>query len=719
MKYFSPSYWFKLWVLSAPLFNDKTQGINAKSIDNKNIKDWASNNTNLQSINQDMSFINSSTNYQPYNLNDPQAQQNIDPFYQTYLDSLANPELETSTHKHRHEKSRNRVKRDSYWDPYYLSFQNKIENNRWNEDSINYGSVSGDPLWHTYLHISREKWLDLRNNNRENAKDFFLYLSHYDYVADTLVELIWNNFDWIDKVYKTLNYNNGLRIHIKGYTKDGNAELINVSPLCTECNNNPKPLKNYINTIDQKDLDVIQYGSVSGDPLWHTYLGISREKWLDLRNNNRENAKDFFLYLSHYDYVADTLVELIWNNFDWIDKVYKTLNYNNGLRIHIKGYTKDGNAELINVSPLCTECNDREQIKRLGYVIKNENLGEIQNNDFETILNKIKSKNSDLDIKDITINKITDKTATINVKKNSYKYYRLSWININFSIQDTIKFLGYNNEYKGGIGLDTTNKKIIFSKNNNIFHLYFDGIKLNSKATLYNSITLINDFDKKILEININGTNSMQDIIKKYDLSNGINYENVYLIQIFSTEPWRTKFYEGNQWKCLTENRMYNNTQKRNLTEDFIILDDKISSFDYMKNEFHLINDWHDKVNAWKIRVDDDIKQNLPTFTLQQKNAWKNQQLTNLDIWKHQLKQNLEIIKNSQNIKKLTTNFESIKKQINDLDKRVTDLENVSNWNCANIVGINAAVIAPIPVIGTISSAVLGIIAGSCAIAGV
>ncbi|BET39560.1 hypothetical protein [Spiroplasma ixodetis] len=69
MKYFSLSYWFKLWVLSAPLFNDKTQGINAKSIDNnQKIKDWASNNTNLQSINQYMAFTNSSTNYQPYNL---------------------------------------------------------------------------------------------------------------------------------------------------------------------------------------------------------------------------------------------------------------------------------------------------------------------------------------------------------------------------------------------------------------------------------------------------------------------------------------------------------------------------------------------------------------------------------------------------------------------------------------------------------------------------
>ncbi|WP_174479900.1 ribosome-inactivating family protein [Spiroplasma endosymbiont of Danaus chrysippus] len=101
MKYFSPSYWFKLWLLSAPLFNDETKGINAMSINNKKIKDWASNNTSLDLINQEISFTNSTSNYQPYNLSP--TNQNINPFYQT--------ELETSNHKHRHEKSRNRHKR--------------------------------------------------------------------------------------------------------------------------------------------------------------------------------------------------------------------------------------------------------------------------------------------------------------------------------------------------------------------------------------------------------------------------------------------------------------------------------------------------------------------------------------------------------------------------------------------------------------------------------
>ncbi|WP_342254232.1 hypothetical protein [Spiroplasma endosymbiont of Zeiraphera isertana] len=92
MKYFNPSYWFKLWVLSAQLFNDKTQGIDAMSIDNKNIKDWASKNTTDISLleNQELNLLNN----------------------QTYFDlQTLNQELEISTHKHHHEKNRKRTKR--------------------------------------------------------------------------------------------------------------------------------------------------------------------------------------------------------------------------------------------------------------------------------------------------------------------------------------------------------------------------------------------------------------------------------------------------------------------------------------------------------------------------------------------------------------------------------------------------------------------------------
>ncbi|WP_338960117.1 MULTISPECIES: hypothetical protein [unclassified Spiroplasma] len=62
MKYFNPNYWFKLWLLITPLFNNQLQNINAKIIYNKeNIKDWKPKNISItdctQSNDQDITCI--------------------------------------------------------------------------------------------------------------------------------------------------------------------------------------------------------------------------------------------------------------------------------------------------------------------------------------------------------------------------------------------------------------------------------------------------------------------------------------------------------------------------------------------------------------------------------------------------------------------------------------------------------------------------------------
>ncbi|WP_425381229.1 hypothetical protein [Spiroplasma endosymbiont of Polydrusus pterygomalis] len=79
----------------------------------------------------------------------------------------------------------------------------------------------------------------------------------------------------------------------------------------------------------------------------------------------------------------------------------------------------------------------------------------------------------------------------------------------------------------------------------------------------------------------------------------------------------------------------------------------------------------------------------------------------------------LELDELNKNVQGLKTSFETIKNQVNDLNNRIQILENVWNWNCANIVGIAGGVIFVIPVIGTIGGAVATINAGACAIAGV
>lgn len=46
MKYFNPNYWFKLWITTATLFDNKTSSINANSINNNHtFNDWGNNNT--------------------------------------------------------------------------------------------------------------------------------------------------------------------------------------------------------------------------------------------------------------------------------------------------------------------------------------------------------------------------------------------------------------------------------------------------------------------------------------------------------------------------------------------------------------------------------------------------------------------------------------------------------------------------------------------------
>ncbi|BET39558.1 hypothetical protein [Spiroplasma ixodetis] len=224
MKYFSLSYWFKLWVLSAPLFNDKTQGINAKSIDNnQKIKDWASNNTNLQSINQYMAFTNSSTNYQPYNLNQQVPNQNIDPFYQT--------ELETSTHKHRHEKSRI-IKRGANSDR-----ENAIE---FKQDIFG-GYINGEiyasftpKFWEevSYLKITsnnKEKFIQSFKNKVTSGvwKDYRLEgVNDPSYKAMLgLGSSIWDNWININNVWQKSSKNKMIRVEIKTWYQSGDRQF--------------------------------------------------------------------------------------------------------------------------------------------------------------------------------------------------------------------------------------------------------------------------------------------------------------------------------------------------------------------------------------------------------------------------------------------------------------------------------------------------------------
>ncbi len=236
MKYFNPSYWFKLWVLSAPLFNDQTQGINVKLIDNKNI-------TSLESINESNNLTNSSNNYEPYNLS--QTNHNIDLFYQTDLDSIANKELETTTHKHRHEKNRNRTKRCGYYggcfpgilgsgpDPYQYGATvtdstRKIKfygYDDWYKGEIKFNSLikkiefeGNSDYFHRYF------------GDGGNTK--YLGITIYDQNEKLIQDININAWDWMTKIINDYNLKNGIDYQegyiIKIYSKEPWRTLFNI-----------------------------------------------------------------------------------------------------------------------------------------------------------------------------------------------------------------------------------------------------------------------------------------------------------------------------------------------------------------------------------------------------------------------------------------------------------------------------------------------------------
>ncbi|WP_339039837.1 hypothetical protein [Spiroplasma endosymbiont of Andrena trimmerana] len=81
----------------------------------------------------------------------------------------------------------------------------------------------------------------------------------------------------------------------------------------------------------------------------------------------------------------------------------------------------------------------------------------------------------------------------------------------------------------------------------------------------------------------------------------------------------------------------------------------------------------------------------------------------------HELKLD-ELNKNIQGIK---ADFETLKKQVNELDNRLLNLENKSNLNCENTLTIVNGALNTIPIIGNVVGGITTMASGACAIGGV
>ncbi|WP_425378974.1 putative mucin/carbohydrate-binding domain-containing protein [Spiroplasma endosymbiont of Polydrusus pterygomalis] len=290
---------------------------------------------------------------------------------------------------------------------------------------------------------------------------------------------------------------------------------------------------------------------------------------------------------------------------------------------------------------------------------------------------------------------------------NDYSWYK-----------EKIKFNELGDNYKGEIGLDIDSKKILFFGNDIPFHNYFN-------SELYNQIIIKDQNNNIIKDIKIMGNDSMQDIInKKYNIENGVNYDYGYIIELWSAEPKRTLFVMNN-------NDTYSHfVDSKSRLDKFIIINDKLLEFDFYKKEhFSLMLEWEENFNIWKNELNRQIKEDVPSFTEEQKRTWKGDKYNQLKDKIHSLKQDLKIIENSENINKLKHKITKLQKDINDLKQQISELNqkidkirndlegNQDLETCTKVGSIISVTTGWIPVIGTLISTISGTVSAICDIA--
>ena len=136
---------------------------------------------------------------------------------------------------------------------------------------------------------------------------------------------------------------------------------------------------------------------------------------------------------------------------------------------------------------------------------------------------------------------ITQKNKIPNIQRYLFKLNKLN---------NTIIFQGISDGYKGVIGLNSQDKMIKFDGNTEIIHYYF-------KHEMYYTIRIKNNLGELIKNIVITGDQNFVEIIKKYDLANGIKYDENYQISIIPVEGNRVQIFNNDNYQPLNGPKTY------------------------------------------------------------------------------------------------------------------------------------------------------------------
>ncbi|KAJ8665054.1 hypothetical protein QAD02_006716 [Eretmocerus hayati] len=261
-------------------------------------------------------------------------------------------------------------------------------------------------------------------------------------------------------------------------------------------------------------------------------------------------------------------------------------------------------------------------------------------------------------------------------------------------------------------------------------------------------IKILDQESKMVRDISMRGSDSMNDLRSKYNLET-VHFEYGYMIEISSRDPsgvLSVTTQNSRLAQQVAQNTLIN--QKREIPEflgnirantfvhktsspqKFIVIDGQFILYEiYVRQNLKLLLEWQRNFNKWRNELARQISIDLPGYSAQQKFTWVKNKQHELNVLIHSLNADIEIIQNSENIHKMQIKVRRLEKTIRDkftdlaeeISKLKTKVEELDPGDeaCSKVGGVISPISSLIPGAGTIASAVTGVIAATCTIAGV
>ncbi len=131
-----------------------------------------------------------------------------------------------------------------------------------------------------------------------------------------------------------------------------------------------------------------------------------------------------------------------------------------------------------------------------------------------------------------------------------------------------------------------------------------------------------------------------------------------------------------------------------------------------------LLKNWSNNFNSWKNEIDRQVKEDVPSFGLEQKITWTDDKKFQIRSQFHYLAQNIFIIKNDSYIKKLYNRIQSLESDLNFLKNKIEELGSYSPLSlCGSVTNAISVDSNFIPVIGNVVSFFTSLVSASCFLA--